>query len=233
MLKKLLVIATLAAGLISTQASAAFVPTDWKVGGDKGAVLDEGTGVEWLRLESTRNQSFDTILSQLETTYAGWRLPTYSEVTDMISRFFSQYGANPFAGSIETRGGVYLTAAQAFAKTFGNTKISGRHHVGMYLDDSGSLRYVGAYSDGSSSYSLYFGLGVTSVLNFSSVYNSGGNWGTFLVSDGGTTLSSINDPALNINNPNAPINMADVSAPAGLAAAGLLMLMLGARRKTA
>ena len=53
----------------------------------------------------------------------------------------------------------------------------------------------------------------------------------FLVSDGGTTLSSINDPTININNPNAPINMADVSAPAGVVATGLMAFMLGFRRK--
>lgn len=57
--------------------------------------------------------------------------------------------------------------------------------------------------------------------------------GVYLVSDGGTTLSSINDPSININNPKAPINMADVSAPVGLATAGVLMLMLGARRRAA
>lgn len=57
------------------------------------------------------------------------------------------------------------------------------------------------------------------------------NVGIYIVSDGGPTLSSIDDPSLNINPPKALINMADVSAPAGLAAADLLMLMLGARRK--
>jgi len=35
--------------------------------------------------------------------------------------------------------------------------------------------------------------------------------GVLLVSDGGVTLSSINDPSLNIQNPQAPINQ--VSAP--------------------
>ncbi|WP_447474303.1 hypothetical protein [Vibrio harveyi] len=53
MLKKLLVIAALAAGLISTQASAAFVHTDWKQAGDGLATLDTVTGIEWLKLTET------------------------------------------------------------------------------------------------------------------------------------------------------------------------------------
>jgi hypothetical protein len=52
-------------------------------------------------------------------------------------------------------------------------------------------------------------------------------YGVYLVSDGGTTLSLINDPSLNANNANAP---ASVPLPATAALLGLGLLGFGARR---
>lgn len=233
MLKKFLVIATLAAGLISTQVSAAFVSTDWKNSGDEKAVLDTVTGIEWLRVQETRNQSFGTTLSLLDTKYAGWRIPTYDEMVVMMARFYAPFNIDIYTPYAEVRSGGYLYAAQAFTRWFGNGSISGHHNVGMYIGPDGQLARAGSYSNGYGSYAIFYGMTANVDLDPDTVYNIDKNWGTFLVSDGGTTLSSINDPTLNINNPNAPINMADVSAPAGLAAAGLLMLFFGARRKAA
>lgn len=60
--------------------------------------------------------------------------------------------------------------------------------------------------------------------------------GVYLVSDGGTTLSSISNPNLNINNPNAPVNQvpdapADVPVNAGFGLLGLALMALGLRRR--
>ena len=85
MFKRLLVIATLAAGLISTQASAAFVPTDWKLAGDGLATLDKQTGIEWLDLTQTKGMSIQSVLSQLDGgSFSGWRLPTSSEIEQLF-----------------------------------------------------------------------------------------------------------------------------------------------------
>ncbi|BCV27700.1 hypothetical protein [Shewanella algae] len=43
----------LATGLISAQANAAFVETDWKAQGDGLATLDTDTGIEWLDVSET------------------------------------------------------------------------------------------------------------------------------------------------------------------------------------
>ena len=228
MLKKLLVIATLAAGLISTQASAAFVSTDWKVAGDKGAVLDEDTGIEWLNLKYSDKKSVATVVSELGSVYKGWRLPTNAEVEAFVTKVWG--GLNVQIHWLDSRFGGYHAGAHRWIDLMSDGFKHTATHAGMYYDEDGLIRMVGSYSNEGGAYTNTFGLEYSPVYTVNSVINNYMS-GVLLVSDGGTTLSSINDPTLNINNPNAPINMADVSAPLGLAGAGLLMIMLGGRRK--
>ena len=245
MFKKLLVAAILAAGLISTQASAAFVSTDWKTAGDKLATLDTKTGLEWLDLSQTYGRTFNQIVSQLSTTYAGWRLPTESEVSQLMLNFYGAPGLTAIGWS--SRNVITSTVARNAEIFFRMGSNINRYTdnlitIGNYLDGDGSLKAAGsALSSAGTVYTILYGMASTGTYSRDAlVTTTGWNYrqydnahGVWLVSDGGTTLSSVNDPTLNINNPNAPINMADVSAPAGLTAAGLLMLMLGARRKAA
>jgi hypothetical protein len=70
---------------------------------------------------------------------------------------------------------------------------------------------------------LYSNLNATN--DTSSSYTA---YGVYLVSDGGTTQSSLNDPSLNANNANAP---SSVPLPATAALLGLGLLGFGARRK--
>jgi hypothetical protein len=55
--------------------------------------------------------------------------------------------------------------------------------------------------------------------------------GMFMVSDGGTTLSSQQDPAINANNPAAPINNVSAANPATLSLLGLSLMGLSFRRR--
>lgn len=57
---------------------------------------------------------------------------------------------------------------------------------------------------------------------------SHGNYSVWIVSDGGATYSSLNEPTLNINNPNSPIN---ASAPLKLGALGLMLVGMRRRKK--
>lgn len=215
---------------LSLPASAAFVYTDWKASGDNKAVLDTDTGIEWLRLDSVDNKSMAQIKSELSTVYAGWRLPTNAEVEAMMTSMYAGY--NMQITTYTTRTGVYRTGANNFGNLFGNGYKSQAHHVGIYYDEDGLLRFTGAYLNEGGAYTITYGLemnnnvGENQVLSY---YRAG----AFLVSDGGTTLSSLNDPFLNVNNPNAPVNQpeapTDVNAPLS-ASAGLLFLALGFRR---
>ncbi|MCB5226482.1 hypothetical protein JAO78_006605 [Alishewanella sp. 16-MA] len=218
MLKKLLVIATLVAGLISTQASAAFVSTDWKNAGDGFATLDTETGLEWLDLTATGNKSIDQVKSELGTIYMGWRIPTHQEIVNLAMNLYP----------INFSNGPHVTINENYGdqgiqhRLFG-ANLSG-YYYGLYEKNGQTFLF------GRNEVNKYVWLEhlYSSSLLYKNIYA-----GVYLVSDGGTTLSSINDPTININNPNAPVNMADVSAPAGLAAAVALMLIFGARRKAA
>lgn len=197
---------TLLALSLSFSAQAAFVYTDWKAVGDKGAVLDTDSGIEWLRLNHVNKKSMAQVLSQLDTIYAGWRLPTNAEVSTMMSRMYNGIQMN--INSYEGRTGGYRTGANNFINLLSNGYKTTAHHVGIYYDEDNVLRLTGAYANEGGAYTITYGLEHTSALSGTSVlsyYRSG----VFLVSDGGTTLSSINNPNLNLNNPNAPVNNPD------------------------
>ncbi|MCB5226492.1 DUF1566 domain-containing protein [Alishewanella sp. 16-MA] len=221
MLKKLLVIATLVTGLISGQASAAFVATDWKSIGDGLATLDTQTGLEWLDLTETGGKSINEVKALLDTVYAGWRLPTHDEIKTLAVSLFPTIEPRKDVFSNAT---VSSTAEQRATHSMFGQNVTG-HTYGYYEVSGSTYGFSSRQVNGAAVwFSYHYATNLDKKRNYEGIY---------LVSDGGTTLSSINDPTININNPNAPINMADVSAPAGLAAAGVLILMMGARRKVA
>lgn len=235
MLKKLMVAGAILLSLASVNAQAAFVATDWKTAGDKLATLDSATGKEWLDLSETKGKSWNTVNSQLSTTYAGWRFPTYNEVVTLLNGYF------PNDVTAGNQGFTDPTPfAESFFGQFGHTiyESSSRSAYVFYLNDQAQSRYITIGRSHSTGYTtLQFN---NNYFTQASVHSG---LAMFLVSDGGTTLTSITNPNLNIMNPAAPVNQTspespaptDVSAPVGLASFGFAMLMLGAsaRRKAA
>jgi hypothetical protein len=69
---------------VSASVNAGFTHVDWKVVGDSKATLHQETGLEWLKLPNTNKKSINEVMSELATTYAGWRMPTNTEVEVMI-----------------------------------------------------------------------------------------------------------------------------------------------------
>jgi hypothetical protein len=85
--RRLVALATLVTAA-STQALP-IVEADAFTVGDNKAVKDTTSGLIWLDFGITNNQSYNQIVSQLGTTYAGWRLPTEAEVKGLWSNLFS------------------------------------------------------------------------------------------------------------------------------------------------
>jgi hypothetical protein len=211
-MKSFLKVVLFAALSVSTSVSAGFVHLDWKVAGDGKATLHQETGIEWLKLPNTNKKSINEVISELATTYAGWRMPTNTEVEVMIQAIWGP-ALNVAIGALEARGGSYLDGAYRFSNMMGNSNYSTSMNLGMYIDEDNMVTRTGSYTNGTS-YSWVYGLEYiqsnSQDLKFNTPYFPTDVFGVFLVSDGGVTLSSINDPTINANNPAAPVNTVTV-----------------------
>jgi hypothetical protein len=226
-LKCTLIAATLLLSITSAQA--AFVHKDWKVSGDARATLHEETGIEWLKLDNTSNRSMNEIST--DAAFTGWRLPTRGEVNtligDMLSPLAFNSGPDTYSGSGSPLYTGYVNTWQEFM-SISQTGAQQIRSFGFHTDGSGGTLMTGARKGASvDSYNIYNDL-------FEFAYSPSYkdiNYSVFLVSDGGTTLSSQNNPSINANNANAPIN--DVPAPALLGLMGLGLFGFAARRRNA
>ncbi|MFQ3188928.1 MAG: hypothetical protein ACI936_000048 [Paraglaciecola sp.] len=232
LLSTIFAVSTLA--LASMSASAQLIPTDWKNTGDKLATLDESTGIEWLDLTQTDGMSIDTAESLLSSRFEGWRLPTRSEVTQlMVNAFPSKASYMQGAGAWNWTNRTTDNEVDNFRLLFGTTHANTTydHTFGVFKNDPGgdySVLYSGAYDRASDdSIKLYSNVNLATNTSYST-----STYGVYLVSDGGTTQSSLNDPSLNANNANAPSSVpSSVPLPATAALLGLGLLGFGARRK--
>ena len=216
-MKRLLTAALLT---LSFASHAELVSTDWKTEGDALATLDTETGIEWLDLSETDELSIDTVVSMTSAggEFEGRRLPSQSEVTALLNTLFPAGISTGKHTSTEK----YGESVSAFYELFGytGTDADTPRAYGLYQrDDTGAVRMAGVSGSNTVfanySHSLYS-------TTFSHTY-----YGVWLVSDGGDTLSSINDPSLNIMNANSPYNV----PLAGSGALALLALGAGVRRK--
>jgi hypothetical protein len=228
LLSTIFAVSTLA--LASMSASAQLISTDWKNTGDKLATLDESTGIEWLDLTQTDNMSIDTAEGLLSSRFEGWRLPTRSEVTQlMVNAFPSQASYMQGSGATVFNSSTTDNEADNFRRLFGTTYAYSSYDYtrGMFKNDHGGQYSVLNSGVNDRNYddriTLYSNASWTNDTSYSSTL-----LGVYLVSDGGTTQSSLNDPSLNANNANAP---SSVPLPATAALLGLGLLGFGARRK--
>jgi hypothetical protein len=236
--KKTLITATLLLSITSAQA--AFVESDWKNAGDALATLDTETGIEWLDLTQTDGMSINDAEALRNSTFSGWRFPTRAEVTQMmVSTFPSRASLMQGSGRLTVDSPTTDNEADRFRQLFGITgpvSSYSTYSYGMFKNDSDQADSVilsGMYDrTGDNHVLLISNEGATANSTASNDYDyKTDSRGIFLVSDGGTTLSSQNDPSINANNANAPIN--DVSAPALLGLMSLGLFGFAARRRNA
>jgi hypothetical protein len=211
-------------GLSSMGANAELISYDYKNAGDDDVTLDSATGIEWLDTSVTKGLSVNEVTSLLETTLNGWRWATATEVNRVTDSAHPYLNVNRIGNVISNNSTTYSGAVKEFNYLFSDLDV-----------------------DGSASYRTKDYLGIDKRIDITAtskyyininIYTSGlsddyvnDNYGHLLVSDGGYSLSSIQDPTLNINNPNSPVNTVPVPATLGLLS--LVIAGLSFRRKSA
>ena len=203
-----------------------FFETDVSSIGDALSTLDYSTGLEWLDFSQTAGMSIDQVRTETEVggRFYGWRLPTGKEVTTLFNNWFDYDSDGQTPQTTHWR--VFdknSSWTSTFADTFGYSNFPRSYALYEGANDQTLLFGVGNFSNADYLYFNYIS-GDAPTSSDSSVY-----FGVSLVSDGGTTLSSINDPLLNINNANAPVN--NVSAFGFSMVTVAMMGLLGFRRR--
>jgi hypothetical protein len=225
-LKNTLIAATLLLSITSTQA--ALVESDWENTGDGLATLDTDTGIEWLDLTQTDGMSLNQAegLTGAGGIFDGWRLPTRAEVTQMmVNAFSSEASQIPILHSWGVSNTTINDEAHDFRMLFGNTAANTTtdYSAGLLKNDAGqtySVIYSGVSDTKDNDYIV-----LTSNSNVTNDYNyTNINLGVYLVSNGGTTLSSQLDPGINVPS-------SDVYGPSFLGLMGLGLLGFAARRR--
>ena len=259
MLSKILTAAALSLTLMGT-ASAELLRTDWKTEGDSQIITDIDTGIEWLRLSNTHGMSINQVLAETQKggAFYGWRLPTSSEVQQMMEHVYVNVNFND-EGSTNASGYAWYTGGSDYATGARNTwrdTLGYRYYstgsgtnanyyyvgYGLYLNDEDNAESLSDSEVLMSGY-YYNKKGTSTSRSYKYYYNiyndwssasyttdfSAANYSVYLVSDGGTSLTSINNPEINAMNPNAPQNV-----PVGGALAALLVAgAVGMRKKKA
>lgn len=233
-MRKLGIASVLACGLFSMSAHAGFVKVDYIEEGDNRVVLHEESGLEWLRLDETTGMSLNQVKASLNGgELEGWRLPTESEVDNMIGEWFASIPLNGGDYLRTDARTAYLSVTTDFIVTMGLTEYQdGKYNYAFskgFFEAAEGVVISGTVRErnGGTSIAMYYVDGTDRYdYNADSVSSS---TGVFLVSDGGLTLSSVNDPSINRNNPNSPY--ANVSTPWSAAMLAMVMTGLGLRRK--
>lgn len=213
-------IGTIAATAISFGAQAELISTDFKEVGDARATLHQETGLEWLDLDYTLGMTQAEALSLTGSggELEGFRLPTLAELEALLAEIFPIAAAN----NVIDGGWAWQTSsvdeAMNFRSLFAETRMDAHYQYGLFGLDNGTFSVSGSYISG-----LYAGTNFTD-----GSLQSHGDAGVWLVSDGGVTLSSINDPSINANNANAP---SSVPLSSSITLMSLALAGFGFRRK--
>jgi len=245
LMKKVIVATALL--LTVNAASAGLIRVDLSSAGSQGVTLDTDTGIEWLGLSNTLGMSMNEAL----TAFSGWRVATQFEVGTVINKVLAGEAYENFFGSAlqsgygqidygSSRNSYYVQFTNKMHSVFqgGNTAPASdgrflRVADGLHINDvTGGLIRSGTTIASNRYYQrIYFnrGLGISlpDIMDYKRADAS-----VFLVSDGGRSFASLQDPTINANNANAPINNATaVSEPGALALLGLGLMGLAVSRK--
>jgi len=197
-----------AAALLSASlgSQAAIISVDWKVAGDNRAFIETTSGTEWLNVNETQGLSVNTVSGEFGANglYEGFRVATASEMQPLFDLFLGSAPnlvsePNPDYTNIlsYTNEGMAIMADIRGVIGETNANVNSAVTVGMYFDDAGTGSSSVRMTHFIESFSSDAGRLIYD-RTFSSLDNgyTGSSVGVFLISDGGNTFSTINNPGL-------------------------------------
>jgi len=215
-----------AIALASLNVSAEIVATDWKVVGDSKSFVHVETGVEWLRLTETKGLSLNQMINLLSSDFNGWRLATRNEVNVLMTEITGL----DMSGEDSHFYGGFNSSTHATATVLSDTLgyTTGQYSYGLFQDDGTVFMSGGGIKNSSNTYNEIQDdmTSVSYTIDFVSP-----DYGIFIASDGGETLTSQNDPSINANNVNNIVPPASVPLPASLGLLGLALFGMRFRRR--
>lgn len=221
--------------LFSSAAQAELVSTDWLANNDSKATLDTKTGLEWLDLSETRGKSVAQVQALLNTEYSGWKIANEQQVFELFENSLSFINFDIDERNIAQSDASYaMSETNKFINFLSEFRSSNALSAKGYfirnkdgVQDvvvAGAVYYWQTYFQDQKA-SISFDM-TQSGYDENKVYST---TGVFLVSTGGTTLSSIQDPSINLDENGVPA-IASVPLSASIGFLGLALLA-GARRK--
>jgi hypothetical protein len=131
--------------------------------GDNKASLQISTGLVWMDYGVNSSKNFYQVVSELNSTYSGWRLATEGEIKNLFGELFSDVENQYHDGnqSLWYGSGINVAAALAIMGTDYSAASSGpndtyAYGTGWFLSDSNKLNNAYMYTqsyDGSTYYS--------------------------------------------------------------------------------
>lgn len=212
--KKTLLVSAIALASVSAQAE--LIDSDWKQVSDGLTVLDTESGLEWLNLDQTNGLGFAQIDAKLDNELAGWRFATRDELTVLFDHGFTTALVGVDGKYYDGVNNPGLSAEIAIFKALTGYTSADRS-LGYYWEGS-ALYQAGTIES-------WFLMSPEYSYDYSAYSGGDGGVGYWLVSDGGLTISSQNDPSIN------DVSGSSVPVPASAALLGLGLLGF-ARRKT-
>lgn len=127
---------------------------------DNKAYLQSSNGLVWMDFGVNNIKSFNQVVSELSSTYSGWRLATETEVKNLWGELFS--GAQYHYSNVnfprwdgEDRNAIHLLSIMGAEFTqIGNWDLVYSSSQGWFLNDSNKLNYAEIYNN--NSFGSYF-----------------------------------------------------------------------------
>lgn len=191
-------------------ANAELIDADYLSSNDNLVTFDTKSGLEWLDLTETLRMSVNEVESQLVEggQFYGWRFPTKEEVYALIDNNILNAPTTNY-GSV---GYVALPTTEYSSIMF---EKFGAYYGSYYKDkEANTSTFAGVYSTLKYSYKDRNTFAANQPVGYFGNYA-----GVYLVSDGGLTLSSIQDPTMGGYR---AISSVPLGATAGLLALGLM-----------